>query len=122
YWLYEKREEKWLLDLAVKLRAQGFDYEHLYDNWPYEESQGFGHWSQMNHVVNQAMAVKSLALFSRMSDRQEDKDFAEKMLEKLRKFHGTATGIFTGDECLSGDSPIQGTELCAVAELDRKRV
>jgi hypothetical protein len=38
------------------------------------------------------------------------------MLEKLFKYHGSATNHFTGDECLSGDSPIQGAELCSVAE------
>lgn len=27
-----------------------------------------------------------------------------------------ATGHFTGDECLSGDSPVQGSECCSVAE------
>lgn len=117
FWLYERREEQWLIDLAIKLKAQGFDYEALYENWPYEKPQDFGHWSQMNHVVNQAMAVKSLALFSRISSDEEDQEFADHMLEKLMKFHGTATGIFTGDECLSGDSPTQGTELCAVAEF-----
>jgi hypothetical protein len=27
YWLYERTQEAWLLDLAVKLHAQGFDWE-----------------------------------------------------------------------------------------------
>jgi hypothetical protein len=117
YWLYERRKEDWLINLSIKLRAQGFDYKYLYENWPYENPQAFGHWSQMNHVVNQAMAVKSLPLFSRISGKDEEKKFAETMLQKLSDFHGTATGIFTGDECLSGDSPIQGTELCSVAEF-----
>jgi len=117
YWLYERRQEDWLLNLSVKIRAQGFDYKYLYENWPYEKPQSFKHWSQMNHVVNQAMAVKSLTLFSRISKKDEDKKFAEMMIQKLTDFHGTATGIFTGDECLSGDSPTQGTELCAVAEF-----
>ncbi|MGM7723005.1 beta-L-arabinofuranosidase domain-containing protein [Metabacillus sp. Hm71] len=117
YWLYERRNEGWLLNLAIKMKAQGFDYQALYENWPYEKPQAFGHWSQMNHVVNQAMAIKSLALFSRISKKEEDMTFAELMIEKLSEYHGTATGIFTGDECLSGNSPIQGTELCSVAEF-----
>ena len=33
------------------------------------------------------------------------------------KYNSMATGHFTGDECLSGDSPIQGSECCSVAEM-----
>ncbi len=38
------------------------------------------------------------------------------MMAKLDRFHGQASGVFTGDEVLAGRSPIQGTELCAVVE------
>jgi DUF1680 family protein len=41
---------------------------------------------------------------------------ATKIIRILDKFHGTAVGIFTGDEHYAGKSPSQGTELCAVAE------
>jgi len=38
------------------------------------------------------------------------------MLDKHARYHGTVTGVITGDECIAGLSPIQGTELCAVLE------
>ena len=38
------------------------------------------------------------------------------MMGQLNRHHGQATGLFTGDECLAGRDPIQGTELCAVVE------
>ena len=38
------------------------------------------------------------------------------MLALLDRYHGQVTGMFTGDECLSGKNPVQGTELCAVVE------
>jgi DUF1680 family protein len=38
------------------------------------------------------------------------------MLEKLDRYHGMVTGVFTGDECLAGLNPSAGTELCAVVE------
>jgi DUF1680 family protein len=34
----------------------------------------------------------------------------------LDTYHGTAAGIFTGDEHYAGKNPTQGTELCAVVE------
>lgn len=117
YWMYERKPEPWLLELVIKLRAQGFDYPALYENFPYTGKEQIGKWSQMNHVVNHAMAVKSMALFHRVSGRAEDLSFADTMLDILKRYHGTVTGIFTGDECLSGKSPIQGTELCAVVEF-----
>lgn len=117
YWLYERCREDWLINLAHKLKAQGFDYDTMYQNWPYKEKTEAGTWSQMNHVVNQAMAVKSGALYSRVSDDTKYERTAELMMDTLDKYHGTVTGIFTGDESLAGVSPVQGTELCSVVEL-----
>ena len=47
---------------------------------------------------------------------EEYKDEAEKFREILDKYNGTVFEGFTGDECLSGISPVQGTELCAIVE------
>ena len=117
YWLYERKGEDWLLTLAHRLKTQGYDYHSLYETCPYTEKTEKGKWSQMNHVVNQAMAVKSGAWYSRIHDDEKHTKTAELMLDVLQKYHGTVAGIFTGDENLAGRSPIQGTELCAVAEL-----
>ena len=38
------------------------------------------------------------------------------MMAALDRFHGTVTGVFSGDECLAGTAPERGTELCAVVE------
>ncbi|MBQ8599270.1 MAG: glycoside hydrolase family 127 protein [Oscillospiraceae bacterium] len=43
-------------------------------------------------------------------------DLAERLRTILDRYNGTPVGLFTGDECLSGLSPAQGTELCAVVE------
>ncbi|MDF2943415.1 MAG: hypothetical protein K0S01_2273 [Herbinix sp.] len=116
WWLYERSGEKWLLNLASKLHSQGFDWISFYKHWPYREPDKKGRWSQMSHAVNVAMALKSGALFSRMTGEEEQLQSAEKMIELLDEYHGMVTGVFSGDECLSGNSPIQGTELCAVVE------
>ena len=47
---------------------------------------------------------------------EEYRDVAEQLRTVLDEYNGTPVGLFTGDECLSGLSPVQGTELCAVVE------
>ena len=122
YWLYERVNKKdgsedWLLTLAHRLKTQEHDYHSLYEDCPYTEKTESGKWSQMNHVVNQGMAVKSGAWYGRIHDDPKHAETAGLMLDVLEKYHGTVTGVFTGDENLAGRSPVQGTELCAVAEL-----
>lgn len=43
-------------------------------------------------------------------------DFAEKALNMLLDYHGMPIGHFSGDECLAGKSPLNGTELCGIVE------
>ena len=116
YYAYEKTQENWLLDLAVKLHAQGFDWGSFFEHWPLTEPTPKRRWNYMGHVVNNAMAIKAHGLWHRLSGDSRDRDAVFNMLSKLDRFHGTAVGIFTGDECLAGTNPVQGTELCAVVE------
>ncbi len=117
YYLHEHRPQDWLLELAVKIQAQGFDWGGFFQRWPYTEATPHGRWSYMSHVVNNAMAVKAQALWRRISAAEAERAATFDMLEKLDRFHGMPTGMFTGDECLAGTSPTQGTELCAVNEF-----
>lgn len=114
--LYEMEPEEWLLDLGRLLRKQGMRYEEIYADWQYKIPERKWQWE--SHVVNQGMAVKEGGLASLLDDPDGDADdtFSEYMLSQLFEYHGTAVGHFTGDECLSGLSPIQGTELCGVTE------
>jgi DUF1680 family protein len=116
YWLYERSGEKWLLDLANKLRGQGFDWRAFFTHWPLTEPTPKGRWNYMGHVVNNAMAVKSGALWWRLSSDAGDRTAPYHMIDQLDRYHGLVTGAFSGDECLAGRSPTQGTELCAVVE------
>ena len=118
FWLYEKTKEDWLMNLGHKLACYGFDWISFFDAWPYKEAQQEkGRWSYMDHVVNNAMMLKSGMLLKKLTNKKEYGEFATKALQMLDESHGMATGMFTGDECLGGTSPIRGTELCAVAEL-----
>lgn len=117
YWLYERTAQEWLLELAVKLHAQGFDWGAFFARWPVTEPTPKGRWNFMGHVVNNAMAVKAHALWWRLTGDEPDRAVVYDMLEKLDRHHGMVTGVFTGDECLAGRRPTQGTELCAVVDL-----
>lgn len=116
FWLYERSGEEWLLKLAVKLQSQGFDWISFFKHWPYKKPDEKGRWSQMSHVVNNAMMLKTGALQWRLSGLAHQLNSAEEMVKLLDEYHGMVTGVFTGDECLNGTSPVQGTELCSVVE------
>lgn len=116
YWLYERTHEEWLLDLAVKLHAQGFNWEAFFKRFPLTSITEKGRWTYMGHVVNNAMAVKAPALWWRLTGEEADRQMAYEMIAKQDTYHGQAAGIFSGDECFAGKNPSQGTELCAVVE------
>lgn len=114
-WLYDRHPESWMQDLAVLLRVQGVDYEKLFENWPYRKPQEKGRWNYLTHVVNLSMCLRSDMLYNAFEGR-EIGNFAEKALNMLLDYHGMPIGHFSGDECLAGKSPLNGTELCGIVE------
>ncbi len=116
FWLYEQTGAPWLLDLAVKLHAQGFDWRSFFARWPLTAPTPKHRWNFMGHVVNNAMAPKGPALWWRLTGDDGDRAAVYAIIEKLDRYHGMVTGVFTGDECLAGKQPTHGTELCAVVE------
>jgi len=114
-WLYEKKHEEWIPRMAVQLKTQGINYEELFRRWPYQQPQPRGRWNFLTHVVNLAMCLKSDALYSAFMN-EESSGFACSALDILLRDHGMPVDHFSGDECLAGKSPLQGTELCGVVE------
>ncbi len=109
--IYERCKENWLADLARILKEQGLDYNEATPLW----KRPLNRWRFDTHIVNMGMMLKSEAVSCGILG-EEYTDNAEKLHGILKEYNGTPVGLFTGDECLSGLSPIQGTELCAVAE------
>ncbi len=109
--IYERCGEEWLTDLAKILREQGLDYNEAVPLW----KRPLNRWRFDTHIVNLAMMLKSEAVSCGILGGKYT-DNAEYLHSILNEYNGTPVGLFTGDECLSGLSPIQGTELCAVAE------
>lgn len=109
--LYERKQEDWLIHLAKLLKEQGTDYNTLTDRWV----RPLNKWTFETHIVNITMMLKYEALYCDLLG-EPYADRAERLRQILKTYNGTAVETFTGDECLSGLSPIQGTELCAVVE------
>lgn len=109
--VYDRCGEEWLKDLAKILKEQGLDYNEAVPLW----KRPLNKWDFRTHIVNIGMMLKSEAVSCGILG-EEYTDNAEKLYGILEEYNGTSVGLFTGDECLSGLSPIQGTELCAVAE------
>lgn len=109
--LHSRYDEAWIADLARLLKAQGYDYEKAIPLWKKPQRM----WRFKTHIVNLAMMLKAEAVScTLLGEKYTDK--AERYRRILDEYNGTVFEGFTGDECLSGVSPIQGTELCAVVE------
>ena len=116
YWLYERTHEDWILDYCDLLHDQGKDYKKLIDEEFEQYKIPERKWQWDTHVVNLSMAIKAETLWQkRLGGEISDCD-SRHMYETLMQYHGMANGHFTGDECLAGKAPIQGTELCGVCE------
>ena len=68
------------------------------------------------HGVNNAMALKTSAVWYLVSGDQSDRDAIHRALDMLDRYHGLPNGMFSADEHYAGQDPSQGTELCAVVE------
>ena len=111
-WLDAQGHEDWITELAQMLHDDGADYLSFEELW----KTPLNKWTFETHVVNAAMAVKGESAGAELRGLKNDAA-PEKLWRTLMKYNGMAAGIFTGDECLSGLSPVQGCELCAVVEL-----
>lgn len=114
FWLYRQTNEQWLLELAEFVIKQGYDWTQHFTDFTYTQKDK--EIKLETHVVNNAMGIKMPALRYLLSDCVLDKKAVYQALTNLDKFHGQVTGLFSGDEHLSGKNPAQGTELCAVVE------
>ena len=103
--------EPWQAELARILKEQGKDYSEEINCW----KRPINHWTLDTHIVNIAMMLKSEAVSCDLLG-EKYKNLAKRLFDVLWQYNGTPVGTFTGDECLSGLSAVQGTELCAVVE------
>ena len=109
--VYRRHKEAWLQELAEILKAQGANYDEYTQLW----KRPLNHWRLETHIVNLVMMLKSEAVSCELLGASYT-DHAEELRSLLAQYNGTVYESFTGDECLSGLSSIQGTELCGIVE------
>ncbi len=116
HWLYERTGEECLLELAAKANEQGYDWRAHFADFRHTEKMKSDECILPTHVVNNAMATKAAGVWYRQSRDPADRRATLDVLATLDRYHGQATGLFSGDEHYAGRNPSQGTELCAAVE------
>lgn len=114
-WLYNRTGDPGLLKLAETVMHQGYNWTLHFVDFAHVNKQQ-GKFVLRTHVVNNAMGVKSPAIAWQLTQWPEHYQGTWRAIQMLDEYHGTAAGVFTGDEHYAGKSPTQGTELCAVVE------
>ena len=143
-WLYNITGQKHLLELCKKLRAQTLDwpnYFHTFANtvpmsrslkWDrlkeaLEEEKNeplvgekrpyFHTQFHLSNGVNIAMGLKTPGVINLFKSGFKEEGGFRFGWNKLVRHHGVASGMFICDKHLNGNSPTQGSELCAIVEL-----
>ena len=143
-WLYNLTGQNYLLELCRRLREQTLDwpnYFHTFPNaqplsrtlrWPrlkealYEEKaeplEGehrpyFHTQYYQTNGENIAVGLRTPGAINLFKSGFKEQGGFRFGWEKLMKYHGVASGVFTADEHINGSNPTQGTTLTAVCEL-----
>jgi uncharacterized protein len=116
HWLYNLTGEAHILQAAAVLRGQTADWSELQGRYAVGEMLPPVEIGMYTHIVNNAMGIKTPAVWWQESGDEWHRKAVRQGIENLMKHHGQPNGIFSGDEHLNGTSPTSGTELCAVAE------
>lgn len=137
YWLYNITGDAFLLELGELINQQTFPWTTVFTNaendrdpaqpWHYSQLKRYPFDSvEINsltvsklagiHTVNFAQSLKQPIVYYQRHPEQRYVDAVHKALSDVKKFHGQPQGMYGGDEPLHGNNPVQGVELCSVAE------
>lgn len=137
YWLYNITGDEKLLKLGEIIQKQTFPWQTIYTNpendlqyqnihfyneiksYPFDSSEiSKITLSKMPglHTVNVAQGLKQPVVYFQKSGNRDAIAAVKKALTDLQTYHGQAQGMYGGDEPLHGNNPVQGIELCSIAE------
>ncbi|XP_065186897.1 uncharacterized protein LOC135817607 [Sycon ciliatum] len=118
HWLLDNNktdEEQFVWDVAELAHQQGNDWKGFFDADTFPTT-AVTQTTMYTHGVNNGQAIKSEGVWWRQSRNQSDNESSYIRMNKLDKYHGMPSGIFSADEHLAGLMPSRGVELCAVVE------
>ena len=126
-WLYNRTGNNQLLGLARQLHDQGYDWKKQFEHFAfvtktsYEQlglkpGGGLTDLALRAHGVNNAMAMKTAAVWWLVSHESSDRETIYRMLRELDRYHLLPNGMHSADEHYAGLNPTQGNELCSVVE------
>lgn len=115
-WVYNRTGNPRLLELAKILSTQCYDWKAHFASFQFPGKVTKDQAKLPTHVVNNAMALKTSAVWWQFSGLKSDREAIYQLLEVMDAHHLLPNGVHSGDEHYAGNSPVQGTELCAVVE------
>lgn len=116
-WLYDRTGDESLIDLVKLMKEKGRNWSKSFTTFE-GMKEAAKHWNHHQHGVNIAMGMKTPGISYLLTKDRFDLDAIDKCFSNLDRYHGTPVGIFTAEECLAGNGPDKGCELClAVDEM-----
>lgn len=115
-WVYNRTGNAKLLELARILSTQSYDWKAHFADFQFPGKVSKEQAKLPTHVVNNAMALKTSAVYWQISGDPADRDSIQQILDVMDAHHLMPNAVHSGDEHYAGNSPVQGTELCAVVE------
>lgn len=119
YWLYNITKDPNLIALGDLIYSQSFQWTDMLGKRDWAIAAAYNQtgekWME-RHAVNVGMGLKMPAIQFQVKNDPYFLNSLRTGFKDLMTLHGLPHGMFSGDEDIHGNDPVQGTELCATVE------
>ncbi len=119
YWLYNITKDPSLITLGDMIYNQSFQWTDMLGKRDWAIAAAYNQtgekWME-RHAVNVGMGLKMPAIQYQIKNDPYYLNSLRTGFKDLMTLHGLPHGMFSGDEDIHGNDPVQGTELCATVE------
>jgi len=119
YWLYNITHDPNLITLGDLIYSQSFQWTDMLGKRDWAIAAAYNQtgekWME-RHAVNVGMGLKMPAIQYQVKNDPYFLNSLRTGFKDLMTLHGLPHGMFSGDEDIHGNDPVQGTELCATVE------